>query len=134
MIAILLVAVAAGVACGLARLNVWSLIPATAVYLVITVIEGIVTGLGAGTIALTLFIGATVLQLCYLIGWLLFEEQKRRTPAQQRSALAPRPLRPELVRAMQSAIGEELRMRYRLLQDLPQQLDIRVSQLQARYG
>jgi hypothetical protein len=89
--------------------------------------DTIVTSLGAARIALTLFIGATFLQLFYLIGWLLFEEQKRRAPA-------PRPLRPELVRAMQSAIGQELRMRYRLAQNLPEELGVRVAQLTARYG
>ena len=124
MIAILLVAVAAGAACGLARLKVWALIPATAIYSMIAIIEGIVTGLGAGAIALTLLIGATFLQLFYLIAWIFLEEP----------ALAPRPLRPELVRVMQSAIGQELRMRYRLPQDLPQELGVRVAQLKALYG
>jgi len=127
MIAILLVAVAAGAACGLARLKVWALIPATAIYSMIAIIEGIVTGLGAGAIALTLLIGATFLQLFYLITWIFFEEQKH-------PALAPRPLRPELARAMQSAIGQELRMRYRLPRDMPRELGVRVAQLKARYG
>ena len=89
MMTVLLVAVAAGAACGSARLKVWALIPAIAIYSMITIIEGIVTGLGAGTIALSVVIGATLLQLFYLIGWLLLEEQKRPAPA-------PRPLRPEL--------------------------------------
>ena len=102
MIAVLLVAVAAGVAGGLARLKVWALIPATAIYSMITIIEGMVAGLGAGKITITFLIGAAFLQLFYLIGWLLSQEQKRRVPA-------PRSLRPELVRAMQSAIGQELR-------------------------
>jgi hypothetical protein len=126
MIAILLVAVAAGVACGSARLKVWALIPATAIYSLITIINGVTAGLGAGFIALTLLIGATLLQLFYLIGWLVFEEQKRFAPS-------PKPLRPELV-AMQSAIGQELRIRYRLPQNLPQELSVRVTQLKARCG
>src|ERR1700690_250203 len=99
MIAVLLVAVAAGVAGGLARLKVWALIPATAIYSMITIIEGMVAGLGAGKITITFLIGAAFLQLFYLVGWLLSQEQKRRVPA-------PRSLRPELVRAMQSAIGQ----------------------------
>jgi hypothetical protein len=127
MIAVLLVAVAAGVAGGLARLKVWALIPATAIYSMITIIEGMVAGLGAGKITITFLMGAAFLQLFYLIGWLLSQEQKRRVPA-------PRSLRPELVRAMQSAIGQELRVRYRLSQDLPYELGFRVAQLRARYG
>ena len=127
MLTVLLVAVAAGAACGSARLKVWALIPAIAIYSMITIIEGIVTGLNAGTIALSVVIGATLLQLFYLIGWLLLEEQKRPAPAL-------RPLRPELASAVQSAIGQELRMRYRLPQDLPRELGVLVAQLSARYG
>ena len=125
MIAVLLVTLTAGAACGLARLKVWALIPATAICSMITVIEGIVTGLGAGTIALTLVIGATFLQVFYFIGWVLSQELKRP---------APRSSRPELVRAMQSAIGQELRMHYGLPQDLPQELGVRVAQLKAQYA
>jgi hypothetical protein len=128
MIAVLLlVAVAAGAACGAARLKVWALIPAAAIYSMITITDGIVTGLGAGTITLTVFIGATFLEFFYLVGCVLFEEQERPAPA-------PRSLRPEFVRAMQSAIGQELRMRYPLPQDLPPELGDRVAQLTARYG
>jgi hypothetical protein len=127
MIAVLWVAVAVGAACGLARLKVLALIPATAIYSMIAIIDGIVAGLGVGATTLTLFIGAAFLQLFYLIGWLLVEEQQR--PVHPR-----RSLRPELVRAMQSVIGQELRMRYRLPQDLPQELGVRIAQLQARYG
>jgi hypothetical protein len=127
MIAILLVAVAVGAACGLVRLKCWALIPATAIYWGISVIEGIVTGVGVRTITLMLFAGATFLQLFYFIGWLVFDEQKGAAPA-------PRPLRPELARAMQSAIGQELRMRYRLPQDLPQELGACLGELKARYG
>jgi hypothetical protein len=133
MITILLVAVAAGVACGRAQLNVWALIPATVIYSMITVIQGIFTGLGAGTIILTLFIGATFLQLSYLIACVLFQQQKRPAPAQRR-APAPRLSRLELARAIQSTIGQELRMHYTLPQDLPRELAARVDQLKARYG
>jgi hypothetical protein len=127
MIAILLVAVIAGSVCGSMRLKVWAIIPATAIYSLITIIDGVIAGLGAGIIALRLVIGATVLQLFYLIGSLVFEEQKRRTPS-------PKPLRPELIHAMQSAIGQGLRIRFPLPQDLPQELSVHVAQLKARYG
>jgi hypothetical protein len=127
VITILLIAVAAGAACGSARLNVWALIPATVIYSIITVIHGILTGLGAGIITFTLFIGVTFLQLSYLIACILFEQQRRRAPA-------PGLSRRELVRAMQSTIGQELRMHYTLPQDLPQELAARVDQLKARYG
>jgi hypothetical protein len=93
----------------------------------ITVIQGILTGLSAGIIALTLFIGATFLQLSYLIACVLFQQKKHPAPA-------PRLSRLELARAMQSTIGQELRMHYPLPQDLPQELAVRVDQLKARYG
>jgi hypothetical protein len=128
----LLVAVAAGVACG-RQLNVWALIPATILYSMITVIQGILTGSGAGTIILTLFIGATFLQLSYFIACVLFQQQKRPASA-QRPAPARRLSRLELARAIQSSIGQELRMHYPLPQDLPQELAARVDQLKARYG
>jgi hypothetical protein len=133
VITILLVAVAAGAACGWARLKVWALIPAIAIYAIITVSQGILTGLGAGIITLTLFIGAALLQLSYLIACVLFQQQKRPAPA-QRPAPAPRLSRLELARAMQSTIGQELRMHYPLPQDLPQELAARVDELKARYG
>ena len=126
MIAVLL-AIAAGAACGLARLKVWALIPATAIYSVMAVIEGIVFGSSTGTITLMLLVGAAFFQLFYLIGGLLSQQQKQ-------PGLARRLLRPELVRAMQSAIGQELRVRYRLPQDLPHELAARVTQLTVRHG
>jgi hypothetical protein len=127
LIALLLVAVAAGATCGLARLKILVLIPVTTIFLAVTVIEGRANGLGMGTIVLMLFVGATFSQAGYLIGWLLFEERELPAPR-------PKALPPELVHAMQSAIGEELRMRYPLPQDLPPQLRVRMAQLKARYG
>lgn len=123
-IVILLVAVAAGAACGLARLKISAVALTTVIFLIIAVVEDSITGLGVWTIALTLLIGTTFLQLFYLIGWALLEEEEKPAPGRIT-------LRPELVRAMQTAIGQELRMSYPLPQDLPPQLRIRVDQLKA---
>jgi hypothetical protein len=127
MIGVLLVGVAAGTACGLARLKIWSLILVTIVFSMITVVAARVTGLGAGTIALTLFTGVTLLQLFYFIGLLVVEERKQ-------PATSPKPWRPDVVRALQSAIGQEMRMSCPLPVDLPPQLEARFAQLTARYG
>lgn len=127
MIAILFVGVTAGLTCGLARLNIWPIISVTTLFLIITVIDSSVTGLGIATIVSTFFIGTTFFQFFYLIGSLLSHE--RTLPA-----FAPAPSRSELVRLVQSAIGQEMRMSLALPVDLPPQLDVRVSQLKARYG
>lgn len=127
MVPILLAGVAAGVTCGLAGLNIWAVTSVTIFFLGVTVIEGSVTGLGPGTIVLMFFIGATFLQLFYLIGSLF--SQQRTLPAS-----APRPSRAELDRLVQAAIGQEMRMSFALPVDLPLQLNLRVAQLRARYG
>jgi hypothetical protein len=127
MIPMLLVGVGAGVTCGLARLKVWALLPAIIFFLIITVVDGRLTRLGLGTTALTFVIGSTFLQVSYLIGSALWQERTHR-------ASSPIPSSPELVRLVQSAIGQEMRMSWALPVDLPPQLDRCVSQLRARYG
>jgi hypothetical protein len=127
MIAIFLVGVAAGATCGLARLKVWALVPVIITFLIVTVIEGRLTGLGIGTIALTSLIGSTFLQLSYFIGSLLLQERTRPVSAAM-------PSRPDLVRLVQAAIGQEMRMSWALPVELTPQLDVRVAELKARYG
>lgn len=123
MIAIVLVGAVAGAVCGLARLNIWAVISVTVLFLIITVINGSVTDLGIGTIGLTFLIGTTLLQLFYLVGSLL--SQERTLPVSSR---------PELVRLVQSAIGQEMRMTLALPVELPPQLEVRLAQLEVRYG
>src|SRR5438067_12815503 len=97
--AFLLSSSATGLALGLARLKVLALIPAT---IVLSLTAAIGFGLRWGTIALTVVAAATILQSSYLIGGLLSEAPSPRA--------APRTsLRPDLVRAAQFAVGEELR-------------------------
>lgn len=127
MLPILLVAVAAGAACGLSRLKVWALVPVTAVYSMTALIDGIINGLGLGSMALMLFAGATALQLSYLIGGLVSEERKRPAPDAKLARL-------DLIRLMQSAIGQELRTSYPLPENLSPQLRDRIALLSARYG
>lgn len=78
-------------------------------------------------VVLTSFIGITFLQGFYLIGSALSQEQTL-------PVSSPMSLRPEHVRLMQFAIGQEMRMSWALPVDLPPQLEARVTQLQARYG
>jgi hypothetical protein len=106
----------------LARLKVWALIPATLIFAIITVIVDLMLGFGWGTIALTAIAAATVLQFSYLIGVRLSE------------APVHKPVRPELLNAVQSAISEELRNHYEVPQVLSSRLRTRVAQLQAQYG
>lgn len=127
MTAVLLVSAAAGTTCGLARLKVWALIPVTALLLIITLVEDSVTGAGVGKIALTFLLATTFLQLFYFIGSVPLEEHKR-------SASGSKPLRPDLTRGLQSAIGQEMRMCCPLPVELPPELDIRVAQLKVRWG
>ena len=127
MITLLLAGAMAGITCGLARLNIWAVISATALFLAIAVIDGSVTGSGLSRVVLTSFIGITLLQAFYLIGSAL--PQGQTLPAS-----SPISLRPEHVRLMQFAIGQEMRMSWALPVDLPPQLETRVTQLQARYG
>lgn len=121
MTTVLLVAAAAGTICGLARLNIWPLILATIVFSITTTIDGRVTGQNAGTIALTLFIGATLLQLFYLIVSFVLETGSK-------------PSRLEVVRAMRAAIGQEMRMSCPFPIDLPPELEVRLAQLTVRCG
>ena len=123
--ALLLGSSATGLALGLARLKVVALIPATIVLLLTAVIGGGVFGLRWGTIALTVIAAATILQSSYLIGGLLSEAPSPRAGVN---------LRPDLIRAAQFAIGEELRTQFQTPHDLPRQLRTRMKQLAVRYG
>jgi hypothetical protein len=124
--ALLLCSSASGLALGLARLKVWALIPATIILSLTAAIGGIVFSLRGGMIALAVVAGATILQSSYLIGGLLSETPNRRA--------ARASLRLDLIRAAQSAIGEELRTEFRAPRDLPRHLQTRMNQLAVRYG
>jgi len=77
MLALLLVACATGLGCGLARLKVWALIPASNVFGVIAVVLGSYLGHTVGGIALTAFLGLTLLQVAYLIGTVVSDTPTR---------------------------------------------------------
>jgi hypothetical protein len=125
--AVLLSSSATGLALGLARLKVFAVIPATIVLSLTAAIGGVVFGLRWGTIALVVIAAATILQSSYLIGGLLSEAPSQRA--------APRAsLRPDLIRAAQFAIGEELRTQFQTPHDLPRQFRTRMKQLAVRYG
>jgi hypothetical protein len=91
------------------------------------------TGRGVGASVLTFFVGSTCLQLFYFVGSLLLQERTRPASAAMPSRPAM-PSQPELVRLVQSAIGQEMRMSWAVPVELPPQLDACVAQLKARYG
>jgi hypothetical protein len=123
----LLVSAATGLGLGLARLKVMAVIVATVIVSFIAATIGVVFSLQWGTIALTVIADVTILQSSYLIAGLLSEAPSPRA--------APRTnLRPDLVRAVQLAIGEELRNQFRISHNLPRQLRTRMKQFEAQYG
>ena len=117
MLAVLSIACAAGAACGLARLKVWALIPASTIFAVIAVVFGSSLGLTGGRIVLIVFAVLMLLQVSYLIGAVLSE-----TPA--RHQVSHRlPAERELLWTVQMAIADELRVYFGpSLDDVPQQL------------
>jgi hypothetical protein len=126
-LALLLFSSASGLVLWLARLKVFALIPATMIFALFAVSGGIALKLHWGTIAFTVIASATILQASYLIAGLLSEAPSPR--------LAPCiTLRPDLVRAAQIAIGEELRIHFRTSNNLPRQVRSRVEQLAVLYG
>jgi hypothetical protein len=125
--ALLLCSSATGLALGLARLKVLALILATITFSLTATIGGIGAGLHWGTIALTVIANVTILQSSYLIGGLLSEARRPR-------ATHCRSLRPDLVRAAQFAIGEELRTQFQTPRELPTELQTKMKQLAVRYG
>ena len=124
---ILLTGLAIGLICGLARLTIWAVIMATILFFIIIAGDGRITGLGITAIVSAFCVGTTFLQLFYFIGSLLSQVQTL-------PVFAPQPAQSEFVRSVQSAIGQEMRMSLALPVELPSQLDVRVKQLQARYG
>jgi hypothetical protein len=125
--ALLFFSSASGLALGLARLKVFALIPATFILSLAAAAGGIISGLRSGMIALTVIAGATILQSSYLIGGFLSEAPSPRA--------APRTnLRPDLIRAAQFAIGQELRTQFQTPHGLPRQLRTKVKKLAVRYG
>ena len=125
--ALLLCSLATGLALGLARLKVLALILATIIFSLTAAIGGIVSGLHLGAIAFTVIANVTILQSSYLIAGLLSEAPSSR-------AAPCTSLRPDLVRAAQFAIGEELRTQFQTPRELPRQLRTRMKKLAVRYG
>lgn len=124
---VLTLAFAMGAGLGLARLRVWALIPAAITSFLITAIIGSGLGLTLGRIPLVLFAVFTLLQVAYLIGAVLADVPERQrvsdgVPAQQ-----------ELLRTVQMAIADELRVYFApSLDDVPQQLRAKLAMLESR--
>jgi hypothetical protein len=122
---VFLIGSGSGAGCGLARVKLWVLIPATLLLTIIAVSMGWTAGSSWSAIALTAIVGSTSLQWSYLIGTALSDASKRRAsrvPVRQA----------DLLHAIQSAIGRELKRRYEVSQELPWQIGMRVAQLEVR--
>jgi hypothetical protein len=117
-----------GAAFSLAQLNGWALIPVSTIFSTIVVISGAVSRLKWGTTALNVVAGTTLLQLSFFVSLFLSETQR---PVRTRAAS---PRREELLRAMQSGIGQELRVEFQSPQDVSGQLLLVLKELQARRG
>jgi hypothetical protein len=126
---VLLTSLVLGAACRVARLKVWALIPITFVFSTIIATSSFLSGLKWGTIALTVFAGATFLQLSYLADGLFFATARLR---RVRAHLAIR--RAELLRVMQSAIGQELRDHFQTPTDVPQNIRFVLAELELQNG
>lgn len=124
MLAVLSFACATGAACGLARLKVWALIPASTIFVMIAVGLGSYLDLTWGRIALIVFAVLMLLQVAYLIGAVL---SGRPTRHQVSDCL---PAERELIRIVQMAIADELRVYFApSLEDVPQQLRAKLAML-----
>jgi len=124
MLTLLSIACAAGAACGLTRLKVWALIPASTIFAVIAVALGSNLGLPGGRIILIVFAVLMLLQVSYLIGAVLSE-----TPTRHR-VLDRLPGERELLWTVQMAIADELRVYFaRSLDEVPQQLRAKLAML-----
>lgn len=118
-----------GAACGLARLKVWLLVPGTFLIAIVAVVVGSMLRFEWAMIALTVTAGAAFFQFSYLVGGILSE-----LPSFHANRASSRSVRAHLFYAMQSAIGEELRIYYQVTRDLPWEFRTKVDQLQAQLG
>ena len=128
MLVVLSLAFAAGAACGLARLKVWALIPATIIFSLLAAIGGASFGLGLGRTVLVLFCAVTLLQVSYLIG-AAFSDAPQRISVHI-------PPKQELLRTAQTAIAQELLAYFEPvpLDDVPPQLSNKLTLLETRCG
>jgi hypothetical protein len=125
MLALLSIACAAGAACGLARLKVWALIPASVSFAVIAVVLGSNLGLTGGRIILIVFAVLMLLQVSYLIGAVLSETPTRHQVSDRL------PGERELLWTVQMAIADELRVYFApSLDEVPQQLRAKLAMLE----
>jgi hypothetical protein len=95
---------ASGAACGLARLKVWAVIPASTIFAMIAVVLGFYLGLTGGRIVLVVFAVLMLLQVAYLIGAVLSDAPTRRQVSHRL------PVERELLWTAQMAIADELRV------------------------
>jgi hypothetical protein len=123
MFGVLLLACAAGAACGLARLEVWAIIPTSAFFLLIVVALGSHLGLPWDRIAIIVFSVLMLLQVSYLIGTVLFEPSNASPVSDQNR---------ELLRTVRTAIAQDLRAYFQPLDDMPPQLRNKLAQLEGR--
>lgn len=150
MAAVLLVACATGVSCGLARLKIWIIIPASVIFLLVTVVLDSRFAITWSSTALISFSGLTLLQVSYLIGTVGPHYRARNKDR----AVQPQELRrvvlldrdrgirhqvsghlpkQQMLRTVQMAIASELRGHFvaESLNDLPEHLRAKVAMLES---
>jgi hypothetical protein len=124
--AVLLIACAGGVACGLARLKVWIIIPASVIFLLVTVVLDSWFGIAWSRTILIAVTGLTLFQVSYLIEVEVSEGHIRH----QVSGPLPKQ---QMLRTVQMAIASELQAYFiaESLDDLPQHLRAKVEMLES---
>jgi hypothetical protein len=99
------------------RLKVLWLIPITLAFSMLVARVGFLSGFHFNAVVLAVIVGAAFLQFSYLLCASLF-------------ATARLPTQRELLRAMQSAIGQELRDYFQMPQDVPQKIRLILAELE----
>jgi hypothetical protein len=125
MLAVLSLAIVAGVACGLDQVRLWALVPVAIDFSIVAIVIGSSFGLNYSQLTLALLAALMAMEAAYLIGVAVVEG----TAQHKFSKILP--AKQELLHRVQLAIGDELRV-YFAPEDLPQQLSARLEILASR--
>jgi hypothetical protein len=126
MLTILSLAIVAGVACGLAEVRLWALVPVAIVFSIVAIVIGSSLGLNYSQVTLALLAALMAMEAAYLIGVAVVEETAQHKFSEILHA------KQERLHRMQLAIGAELRVYFAPPEDLPQQLSARLEILASR--
>lgn len=124
MLTVLFLACAAGATLGLARMKLWTLIPATAISIILSVLGGAALGLALDRIILVSFCVGILLQASYLMGAALAEASQGVEASESQQVTGRATAKQVLFWSAQKAIGRELRAYFEPapLREMPPQL------------